>query len=111
LNILKQFLKKNRIDFETQIQIRKYMNFLWEISAKETSKKEKEIFSTLSPNLQENVLSQTNGKHLFPIAMFSKNFSKDFLKKMLFLMKSMNFDPNSIIFQVKSEFFSFRGFI
>ena len=76
------------------------MNFLWENSKKDTLKKEEEIFQNLSVNLQENVLSQTNGKFLFSKPMFSNNFSREFLTRVLFLMKPVNFDPDSIIYQV-----------
>ena len=52
-------MKKNKIDFDTQLQIKKYMNFLWKIEEMQASEKEKEIFKNLSSNLKEKVLLQT----------------------------------------------------
>ena len=93
-------MKKNKIDFDTQLQIKKYMNFLWKIEEMQASEKEKEIFKNLSSNLKEKVLLQTFGKILFPIPLFSKNFSKSFLLKVLTLMKPIHFDPDSVIYKV-----------
>ena len=94
-------MKKNAIDFHTQLEIKKYMNFLWEIEKRQTSEKENEIFQMLTPNLQQKILQQTYGKVLFSIPLFTKNFSKKFLFKLLTKMHPLNFDPNSIIYQVK----------
>ena len=77
------------------------MNFLWELEKRQTSEKESKIFQMLTPNLQQKILQQTYGKALFSIPLFTKNFSKNFLFKLLTRMRPINFDPNSIIYQVK----------
>jgi len=100
LHILNRFMKRNKIDFDTQIKIRKYMNFVWENEKRQTSNAEDELFKKLTENLKYEFLSQTTGKILFPLALFSKNFSVEFLKQVLFIMKPMTFDPNSLIYQV-----------
>ena len=94
-------MKKNGIDFHTQLEIKKYMNFLWELEKRQTSEKESKIFQMLTPNLQQKILQQTYGKVLFSIPLFTKNFSNNFLFKLLTKMRPINFDPNSIIYQVK----------
>jgi len=93
-------MKKNKIDFDTQLRIRKYMHFLWEQEARQTSNAENDLFGKLTQNLKYSLLSQTKGKFLFPLALFSKNFSKEFLKQVLFIMKPVTFDPDSYIFKV-----------
>jgi len=100
LQILNKFMKKNKIDFNTQILIRKYMHFLWDQEDKHTSKTESELFSKLTDHLKSNFLEQTTGKILFPLALFSKNFSHQFLQQVLFIMKPVTFEPNSFIYQV-----------
>lgn len=79
------------------------MNFLWENEIKQTTKAESEIFNKLTPNLKKAFLSQTLGKFLLSIPLFTKNFSEDFLQELLFIMKPVNFEPNSFIYQVNSE--------
>ena len=96
-------MKRNKIDFDTQMQIRKYMEFVWENEKKLTSNAENEFFGKLTKNLQSQFLSQTMGKTLFPLAIFSKNFSVEFLQQVLFIMKPVIFDPNSPIYQVFIE--------
>lgn len=100
LRILNQYLKKNNIDFDTQIQIKNYMNYYWEDQEKQTTNEEQEIFKKLTSNLQEKILLQTNGKILFSIPLFSNNFSKHFLIKLLSIMKPITFDPGSIVYKV-----------
>ena len=93
-------MKKNKIDFNTQIQIRKYMNFLWEKDDKQIYKNDQELFSKLSENLKYLFLSQTIGKYICSLPLFYKNFSKDFLKEILSIMKPVTFDPHAIIYKV-----------
>ena len=98
-------MQRNKIDFDTQIKIRKYMNFVWENEKKHTSKVEDELLRKLTENLKFEFLAQTTGKILFPLPLFSKNFSVEFLKQVLFIMKPVSFDPNSLIYQVFFDFF------
>ena len=79
------------------------MDFLWDNDndgEHNNSKKEEEIFNKLSFRLKEKILLQTNGKILFPLPLFSKNFTKSFLMKILSKMKPIHFEPNTIIYQV-----------
>lgn len=93
-------MKKNKIDFETQVQIKKYLNFIWDNEEKRNNKNESELFSKLSNHLKYQFLLQTNGKFLLTLNFFSENFSRELLNKLMFLMKSITFDPNSIVYQV-----------
>ena len=77
------------------------MHFLWKQEAKQTTHVENELIGKLTPNLRYSLLAQTKGKILFPLTIFSKNFSELFLKQLLFLMKPMTFDPDSFIFKVR----------
>jgi len=81
------------------------MNYYWEDQEKQTNDKEQEIFKKLTSNLQEKILLQTYGKIIFPIPLFSKNFSKPFLYKILSIMKPINFDPGSVVYKVKSNLY------
>lgn len=96
-------MKNNNIDFNTQIQIRKYMNFLWENGDKQIYKNDHELFSKLSENLKYLFLSQATGKYISSLPLFSKNFSKEFLKEIIFIMKPVTFDPNAIIYEVSNK--------
>jgi len=97
-------LKKNKIDFDTQLQIKKYFYYFLEIEENLASQKEKEIFYKLTNNLKEKILIQTYGKILFSCPVFAKNFSRPFLHKVFSLMKPIHFDPDSIIYNVKFIF-------
>ena len=100
IQIMNKFMKKNSIDFDTQLRIKRYMHFLWEQERKQTSDRENALLGKLTPNLQFSLLSQTKGKILFPIELFSKNFSQEFLSQLLFIMKPITFDPDSFIYKV-----------
>ena len=93
-------MKKNKIDFETQLQIKKYIHYFSEVEEKEASQKEQEIYNKLTTHLKEKILIQTYGKILFSCPVFSNNFSKDFLLKILTIMKPVHFDSDSIIYKV-----------
>ena len=105
LHILSRYLKEKKIDFETQIQIKKYLNFLWENEEKHTFEKELEIFNKLTNNLKDKIRMQTYGKILFQIPLFTQNFTKSFLEKILTIMKPINFEENSLIYKAYFEKF------
>lgn len=83
------------------------MNFLWEVEERQTSQKEQEIFNKLTSSLKDKILLQTFGKILFPVPAFSNNFTKEFLTKILSIMKPVFFDPNATIYRVKFNFLVF----
>ena len=82
------------------------MNFLWKVEEMQTTEKENDIFNKLSLHLKEQILLQTYGKLLFQIPLFKNNFSKQFITRVLSLMKPVYFDPNSIIYKVLIFFLS-----
>ena len=48
---------------------------------------------------------QTYGKILFQIPLFTQNFTKSFLEKILTIMKPINFEENSLIYKSYFEKF------
>lgn len=102
-------MNKNQIDFETQIQIKKYMDYLSMNELQHINKAEKEIFNKLTPNLKEAFLLQTIGKMIFSLPLFAKNFSESFLKEVLLVMKPVYFEPNTFIYKVKNNYKVFKS--
>lgn len=93
-------MKKNQIDFSTQLKIKKHMNFLWKNEVNKPSNAANEILNKFTPNLKKEFLSQTLGNLLFAIPLFQRNFSREFLEELLLFIKIVNFDDNSFIYKV-----------
>ena len=98
LRTINEFMRKKNIEYDLQIKVRKYLNFIYDQN--DYVEKEKEIINKLSSSLKEEILIRANGTILKNLPLFSKNFSEETLRKTVFLMKNIKFYPEEIIYTV-----------
>lgn len=92
-------MKKNDVDFAFQIRIRKYNEYIFREES--DYMKEQAIMNKFSKSIKEEFLNQIFGKIITKIPFLHKNFSQDFLKELLFLIKKVDFAPEELIIEVK----------
>jgi hypothetical protein len=100
LKLLSNYSKSNNIDYELQVRLKKYYQFLWEFEEEDVVEKEQSILKHLSSNLREEVIMQTRGRFLDNYSVFKNNFTSDALRKISHIMRRMRYAPNDVIFQV-----------
>ncbi len=96
-----KYMKRKRVENALQARIRKYFEFLASQS-EENVEKEDELISKLPEGLREELLFQTKGKFLQKLPLFTSNFSSEFLRKIVHIMKEVQYSPDDTIFQVGS---------
>ena len=82
-----------------------YNNFF--IYAKKGSQRGVKLISTLSVDLQNEVIYEAYGKILKDINLFKESFSNEFLNSLCIKMKEVTYAPDEIICLVLIYFFTF----
>ena len=98
ISVINKFMKKEKIDFELQGRVRKYLEYLME--SERNSEKQTEILNQLTTNLKREVLVQSNIKFLSALPLFSKNFSERTIEELSLIMKKLRFSPEETIYHV-----------
>lgn len=101
--LIRYFNKKN-IPFELRMQIKKYLEYIWNEEKAQNEEEELSIINSLSKTLREELLLEANGNIVKNLPMFFKNFGEDVLRKVVFNIKEVRFTPGDIIFMVISFF-------
>ena len=93
-------MKRKGLDYDLQVRVRKYLEFLWCERMNENAEKEEQILNHLSKSLKEEVMMQSNGAFLKRFKIFSLNFSESVLRKTLNIMKTVRCTPKETIIKV-----------
>jgi hypothetical protein len=104
LRILNRYMKRKNIDYDLQVRVKKYMEFIWNEEKSENIQKEEEILKKLSSNLRDEVLLQSNGRVLNACNVLFKNFSQKTIKRLTHSIKQIRFSPEEILFEVSKIF-------
>jgi len=94
-------MKKEKIDFELQGRVRKYLEYI--MDSEKNSEKQTELLNKLTANLKREVLVQSNSKFLFAIPLFSKNFSTSTIEDLSLFMKKLRFSPEEMVYNVQKN--------
>lgn len=86
------------IEFDLQNKVRQYINGLYDNNF-DAQEAETNVINKLDSSLKEELLFKANGKILMNTPIFNK-LSTPTLRKMVSVMKKINFHPDDIIFQV-----------
>ena len=86
------------IEFDLQNKVRQYINGLYDNDF-DAQEAETNVINKLDFSLKGELLFKVNGKLLMSTPIFNK-FSIKTIRKMVYVMKKVNFHPNDIIFQV-----------
>ena len=98
LNIINEFMKQKKINFDLRMRVRKYLEYIWYEEKIEKIEEQTQIFDKLSDSLREELLLEANGAILRDLKMFSFNFSEDLLRNTVPLLKEVRFTPEDLIF-------------
>ena len=91
-------MNSKNINFELQGRVRKYLEY---IMHKETNiEKENEILNKLTMALKREVILESNGKLIYEIPLFNKNFSAKTLEQLAFSLKQIRYSPEEYIYHV-----------
>lgn len=93
-------MKREKIDFELQGRVRKYLEYI--MDSEKNDEKQSELLNKLTANLKRELLVQSQSKFLFAIPLFSRNFSAATIEDLSLFMKKLKFSPEEIIFNVKN---------
>ena len=99
-------MNSKNINFELQGRVRKYLEY---IMHKETNiEKENEILNKLTMALKREVILESNGKLIYEIPLFNKNFSAKTLEQLAFSLKQIRYSPEEYIYHVFYNFFQIK---
>ncbi len=99
LNIINEFMQNKEIYFDLRMRVRKYFEYIWYEEKVEKLDEQSIIIGKLSDSLKEELLLEANSSILRNLKMFSFNFSEDFLRNTISLLKEVRFTPGDIIFK------------
>ena len=86
------------IEFDLQNKVRQYINGLYDNDF-DAEEAKTNVINKLDSSLKGELLFKANGKLLMNAPIFNKLSTKT-LKKMVYVMKKVNFHSDDIIFQV-----------
>ena len=98
LNVINEFMKQKKINFDLRMRVRKYLEYIWYEEKIEKIEEQTRIFEKLSDSLKEELLLEANGAILRDLKLFSLNFSEDLLRNTVPLLKEVRFTPEDLIF-------------
>ena len=95
------FMKKRKINKQTQIKIKKYMEYMYEEEINQNSMDiTNEMITSLPNKLKNNLKVDLYGNLLKSIPVLHDNFSNEFLEELSVTVTEMKFIPGEIIYSV-----------
>ncbi|EDK31308.2 cyclic nucleotide-binding domain protein (macronuclear) [Tetrahymena thermophila SB210] len=99
ITTMQRYLNRKKVNISLKSRIRHYLSFLAQEQRDRDKQAEDEIISILSNKLREEITVEINSKILNKFNIFSSNFSKQTLDKLVFKMTEVLINPNEIIFR------------
>ena len=87
------------IDRKLQTQISVYLAHLWESQKKRDFESEQLMIRKLAPALREQLLFNSYGVFFQRTALFSENFSKEYLKELSEDIEEVRFSEGEVVFR------------
>lgn len=113
MKVLNAMMRKKNLTWELQNKVRNYYKSLKNEENDETLNQERDVFKKLSKELQKEVILNSNAQIMKQSKVFCNNFTEDFLQKICFYLKPLNFGPEELIFDENSTnpsiFFVIKG--
>ncbi len=101
-------MKRQMVDFDLQVRIRKYLEHLWLVEEIENKELEHGIVQKLSASLREELLIQSHGRVLARFDFFNGVFSEEVLEKVSQIVGTVSYAPEEIIIFVNKKIPPFR---
>ncbi|EDK31307.2 cyclic nucleotide-binding domain protein (macronuclear) [Tetrahymena thermophila SB210] len=96
---MQRYLNRKNVNVSLKSRIRHYLSFLAQEQKDRDKQAEDQIIASLSNKLREEITIEINSKILNKYNIFSSNFSKQTLDKLVFKMTEVLINPNEIIFK------------
>ncbi len=103
LRTINKLLRRNSVDLDLRIKVRKYLEHLFSEEGAKEADKEQHILNKLSNSLKEEVLIQINGRVIGKFPFFQKNFNVDVIEKAAQVMRTVRYAPGDLIFKEEDE--------
>ncbi|EAR82176.2 cation channel family protein (macronuclear) [Tetrahymena thermophila SB210] len=97
LSTIQRYLIRKNVSIQLKSRVRHYLSFLAQEQKDRDKQQEDKILSGLSNKLRNEITLEINSKILNNQNLFSSNFSKSTLNKLIFIMKEILVNPNEII--------------
>ena len=95
------YMKKRKINKQTQIKIRKYLEYMYEEEINEgISETTVEMIGNLPNKLKNELTIDYYGNLLKSIPLLKSNFSTKFIEAICFEVKEFKFIPGDIVYNV-----------
>ena len=99
-------MKKKHMPKHIQSRLRKYLEYAWNADLMSLNKQQ--LFSSLSINLKEEIITLVNGPILKKIKFIYLNFSTNLITKLIFHLEEQIFGPEENLFEVTKFLFFFE---
>ncbi|EWS72857.1 cation channel family protein (macronuclear) [Tetrahymena thermophila SB210] len=94
---IQRYLIRKNVSIQLKSRVRHYLSFLSQEQKDRDKQHEDNILHQLSNKLRDEITLEINSKILNNNNLFSSNFSKSTLNKLIFIMKEILINPNEII--------------
>ncbi|EAR96737.2 cation channel family protein (macronuclear) [Tetrahymena thermophila SB210] len=94
---IQRYLIRKDVNIQLKSRVRHYLSFLAQEQKDRDKQQEDKILSVLSNKLRDEITQEINSKILNNYLVFSSNFSKSTLNKLIFIMKEILVNPNEVI--------------
>lgn len=91
-------MKKKQVDFDLRFKIKNYLEYLFTSESADQQKNVDSLLKKLPESLRNEFLLQTNGKFLEDVKFLNKNFSGEFIKKLVHLMEQSYYSPGDKVY-------------
>ena len=87
---MNRFLSRKNVSIDLQFRVKNYLQFISKEEKEVNKKAEDLVLNKISLHLKNELTIEINTKILRKFALFSKNFSEQTLKKLVFVMKEVH---------------------
>ncbi|KAM3132072.1 hypothetical protein pb186bvf_015816 [Paramecium bursaria] len=104
IRIINKYMQRYQISYDLQYQIREYIKIYWGQQLKQENQAEDELIQSLSENLRQKLIFESNFGIIDQCPLFKNNFSEDTRIKLLKAIKVVFIKPEQTITSHLSEF-------
>ena len=107
MNTANQFMDRFKIDFGTQIMVRRYLEFEFTQRNNRITFEEQNVLGKLSAKLREELLFQAYGNAIYSFPVLKRNFSIQTLRRIANIISISYLSPKEKVIQVVLGLFIF----
>ena len=105
------YMKRKHLSRAMQVRVRKYLEYVLEGERTHNAEEQRQVFKMLSDPLQNEVLTEINGKVLRECRVLAHSFTQKFLNAMAIYLKEITLSPEEVIFRVTCQLCQWYSYI